>query len=243
MVRAKTLTAPNPILDAMQPRISRGLVACDIRTLRRRAHEIRDRYRGGMTAEIQSRHKLLEDQGLYTPDGGRYTRTSADGSHYFIRAGRHKRPAIRRAILSRRGRKIELAGLLNQSRADGSPAWAIVDPRSRISSGNGGYHEARGGRKPYVCVAGVSVGILGLRDRNRDYEPVGMPPIPQRVRDLIEGLDPKLVRWAGVLYQPESWIERDPDPALIVEYQDVPCEYFALAVWGGDRAQIMEWVD
>lgn len=63
------------------------------------------------------------------------------------------------------------------------------------------------------------------------------------IADRIARKTRKRAMWLGVLYQPESWRQIDPDPALICEYTDLPGEYYALAVWGGDRAKIMEWVD
>lgn len=57
-------------------------------------------------------------------------------------------------------------------------------------------------------------------------------------RDFIDN-----AKWMGILYQPDSWIEINPDPALIVEWKVLPKEYYCLAVWGGDKAQIEEFID
>lgn len=231
MTATKTKTA-DPIEAALSPRITRGLAACDVRDLRRAAQEIRARYRGGLKAEMDSRDTLLANSGLRS-QLRQYSRS-------------HKRPAIRRAILSRRGRKIDLAGLLNLSRADGAPVWAVVDPRKPIDSSNG--TQQQWSQKPSTLhVGGLKIEVPGLRRRKLDYTAVGLPPIPARVRELLTSPDYVKLRsrtvWMGVLYQPDEWTKKKPDPALVVEWIDNPGVYFALAVWGGDRAKIMEWVD
>jgi len=235
---------PAPVVDqasvdlmlAMSPRRTAADVAADIRRLRAQHREMQDRYRGGLPAEMQSRDAALAAAGLHTPRSSYHQR-----SGYTIRAGRSKRPAIRRAWLSRLGRRIDLVALLNQQRPDGSPAWAVVDPRRTIGRDNGARHNHSTNS---LHVGGVGVDPIDLRQYDARQVPSGMPPIPQRVRDLLA--DTKIAgraKWIGVLYQPESWRDVNPDPALVVEWSDVPGEYYALAVWGGDRARIMEWVD
>ena len=226
------------LMLAISPRRTTAEVAADIRRLRAQHRELRDRYRGGLAAETQSCDAALADVGLYSPRSGYHQRAG-----YTIRVGRSKRPAIRKAWLSRLGRRIDLVALLNQQRPDGSPAWAVVDPRRPIDWRNGG-RWVGGSVGSLMYVAGSGIDPYGLRSYSQLQVPSGMPPIPQRVRDMLA--DTKIAsraKWIGVLYQPESWREANPDPALVVEWADVRGEYYALAVWGGDRAAIMEWVD
>src|SRR5438067_1058324 len=67
---------------------------------------------------------------------------------------------------------------------------------------------------------------------------------PAQVRRILANpKTQKRANWVGALYQPESWTERNPDPAVVVEWKDLPGQYFALAVWGADYHRIMEFVD
>lgn len=77
---------------------------------------------------------------------------------------------------------------------------------------------------------------------NRAFGPAGLPPIPQKVREMIAS--PTITRRAnriGILFQPAAWIETNPDPALVVEWRDLPGQFYVLAVWGEDAPQIQEW--
>lgn len=163
----------------------------------------------------------------------------------YDRLRRETRSQIRAAYLSRVGRRIDLVGLLRQRTEGRRPIWTVANPQFEIGSSNGAVES--GGE---VCVKtprGQGVRRIETRRRthqDRDFVPAGMPALPPRVRELAS--DPKVRRraeWIGVLYQPEEWHEVDPDPALVVEWEDRPGEYYALAVWGGDQAQIFEFVD
>lgn len=222
---AETTATPVDLLASLHRRVDARKVKSEVRDLARTAREIIARYRGGLPAEISSRNELLSQLGLRNLRGY---------------SCRHCiRPAIRRAIMRRRGRRIELAGLLKQRRSNGLPAWAIVDPRFPISHANGS--RCNDGS---LYINSRRYRIADLPGDGKEYIPDGMPVLPARVRALVQ--DKKILRrakWIGVLYQPESWREVKPDPAVVAEWLDLPGEYYALAVWGGDRAKIMEWVD
>jgi len=187
------------------------------------------RYRGGLAAETQSLTALRADLRI-----------------------RHRlnRSALRAAKLSREGRPIDIMGLLKQLDAANRPIWAIVDPRKPINSANGNVqtrsHEGRIVTEFVHWPSGTTsqLTVDGGPGGNSAYIPSGIPALPKRVRELVR--DPRIQRRAnriGILYMPETWTEVQPDPALVVEWKDIPGQFFALAVWGGDRARIMEWVD
>lgn len=148
---------------------------------------------------------------------------------------------LRAAYLSRVGRPIDLAGLLRQRRRSGAPRWAVVDPVQPIS-GNNGKFDTDG----QLGIGGKWRDITGLTESDgprRAFLPSGLPSLPPRVRDLAtDDTIRRRANWVGVLYQPDQWREVEPDPALIVEWRDRPGEYFALAIWGGDRGQIEEFL-
>lgn len=152
-----------------------------------------------------------------------------------LKARRH---AVRLTVLRGHGRRIDLRGLLNQSMPNGHPLWAIVDPRLPISRINGSYDS-----DGTIGIGNQWRTIHGVERTKRNFIAQGMPVLPARVREMIGNVDADRINWLGVLYQPDAWEEMKPDPALIVSYKDLPGEYYALAVWGGDRARIMEFVD
>ena len=189
-------------------------------------------YRGGLPAEQQS--------------------ALAATSWYHATAAQQRRTA-RAAALGHRGRRINLSAILGQLDRHGQPRWTIADPRSPISKGEwqGNHYCPPNGLRQREAVAwpnlrrdlDESVTVTGPALKT-DYLPAGIPPIPARVRRLIQ--DPHISRRArrtGILYQPESWAEMRPDPALVVEWDARPGEYYALAVWGGDSAEITEWLE
>lgn len=228
-VQGQQTAVADPIESALSPRMDREEVLDQVRALRTRVREVRERYRGGLPAERQSRDALLVSEDLR-------------GQPQYHARRHSKRTAIRRLLLSLRGRRIDLVSLLSQRRKTGLPLWAVVDPRKEIGSSNG-RHDADG----TLSVGGSYNAVSGLPTRQTAAVPSGVPVLPDRVRQILT--DPALekyrsrARWMGVLYQPESWREVNPDPALVVEWTDRPGEYYALAVWGGDRAAIMEFVD
>ena len=72
--------------------------------------------------------------------------------------------------------------------------------------------------------------------------PSGIPPIPAEARQIIQ--DKRVRRRAEdvlVLYMPEVWAEVDLDPAVVVRWHG-RSDWHCLAVWGGDRAQIEEFM-
>ena len=254
--RSKSAASANPILAALSERTRPQEVLDEVRSLREQNARlatidraaIRERYAGGLPAEAQSA-EILESQ----------ARVEA--------ANLRKR--VRMAVLGRRGRRIDLAAIMRQRRPDGRPAWAIVDPTHPISAtvtyasdGNHYVHPANGEIGSSGDVAWPAI-IRGekihynrwtVRDRRvpglagpelaSGFLPTGLPALPDRVRELVR--DPNVIRRAnriGVLYQPEAWVEVNPDPALVVEWTDRPGEYYALAVWGVDGPAIMEFVD
>jgi hypothetical protein len=209
---------------ALAPQVKREAVIEGLAAIRRESANRRDRYRGGLTAERDSAKALR----------------------------RKARWARRAKIASGRGRQIDLVAILRRNRPDGSPLWALVDPTRPIDASNGHVDDTQAGSRirfadgheGYVGNNRVSYRLIetGLQ-RKKDFQPVGVPALPPRIREIVT--DPRVrskATFVGVLYQPESWVEVDPDPAVIVEWKDLPGKYFALAIWGGDRAQIEEYL-
>lgn len=211
------------IMTHVKRRVSRTTVKAGLKQLRKDQAELRQaehRYDGGLAAEVDSLNRLRNSR---------------------RKAARTKR---RQLYLSRIGRRIHLAELLKQRRQDGTPKWTIVDPAYSMTQIANGKFDTDG--QIYVGMRWVNIkGLEEGRDAPRKaFVPAGMPALPQRVRDLAtDKTIRKRARWVGVLYQPEEWHEVDPDPALVVEWEDIPGEYYALAVWGDDMPQIMEFVD
>lgn len=151
------------------------------------------------------------------------------------------RLAVRRAWLSRQGRPIDLVALLRQTRKDGTPVWSIVDP---TKTGN---QEGKFDTDGTILIGGSWKRFFKDGDPQRPrkaFVPVGIPPLPRQARRLLT--DKKIrerARWVGLLFQPEEWLEVQPDPAVVVEWKDLPDQYFALAVWGHDGPAVMEFVD
>ncbi len=237
-VTVEEVINPQDLMEHTAPKINRRSARARVKSLRRGLSRARARYAGGMASERQS---LTE----------------------YISIARRQ---CRQAMLSSIGRKMDLLGLLGQRKEDGNPVWALVNPLHEIGksgsytpskSGNGyysaaqerdgqysarpaGYHVSTvsGGDQQTVpmdlCIAMDSWGFL---------RPGGMPALPARVRRLVAS--PKIQKraaWIGVLYQPAEWQRANPDPALVVEWRDLPGEYFALAIWGPDYPRIMEFV-
>jgi hypothetical protein len=208
----------NPIEAALAPQVSRETVRAAVLEI---AEQIVDReaaYAGGLAAEKQSAKQFRDAA----------------------------KARMRAAVFAGRGRRIDLAALLRQANADGDPIWAVVDPAMPISrydrARNGYLDRMSDGTKVHVG-GKVALTLTGNRAKN-DLLPAGLPPLPAAARKIAT--DPKVRKhavWVGVLYQPEEWVKVNPDPAVVVEWKDRPGEYFALCVWGGDRAAIMEFVD
>jgi len=148
------------------------------------------------------------------------------------------RAEVRSIHMSGIGRRIDLIALLRQRDQQGRPVWTVADPKESVGRYNGiisgdgilhvGYHEVETGRPT---------------GGGKTFDPSPLPPLPQEARDLAT--DPWIRRrasWVGVLYQPQTWREVHPDPAIVVEWKSRPGEYYCLAVWGGDRAVIEEFV-
>lgn len=180
---------------------------------------------------------------------------------------------LRSAHLSGLGRRIDLLALLNEQReVEGrlQPVWALVDPRQPIGPGNESHahreaERAAGWSEPQVSwipmgdgryAKGISVGGAAVpvqydctvrhdsaMSGYQSMRVTGIPALPARVRELLSRPALRQARMVGLLYQPAEWQQVRPDPALVVEWTDLPGEYYALAVWGGDRARIMEFVD
>lgn len=213
------------LLSALQPRVGKLVTKGRIRSIRDRFASQRLAYSGGLPAEQQS----LESARV------------------------HVHNQIRAEFFGQVGRRIDLMSLLCQQGADGNPLWALVDPLHTIGWLNGRVSEKG---KRVIPDAEVQVGelerssqVFSLLARfskplDESFDPIGLPPLPQRVRELA--INQKIRRqafWVGVLYQPDQWAAVDPDPALIVQWKDRPGEYHALAVWGVDGPAILEFVD
>lgn len=244
--KGEAAAVANPIEAALLgPRSTRGQIACEVRDLRREFQAIRARYAGGLPAELQSRDALLVERGLKTAAP---TVTYSSDSAAARRRRHMPRRAIRAAMAKQQGRPIDLIGLLRQRRPNGQPVWSLADPRQPLGRNNGAWYWPDRGVAAAVVYCRkdshrIYAGPGGPSD-NIDLVAPGLPPLPARVRELFA--DPKLAarcKWMAVLFQPAEWVEVNPDPAVIVEYTDLPGKYFALAIWGGDRARIAEWVD
>lgn len=221
MTTANQARAKDPnILAHTTKRPHRRKVACAMQRLLARNRANRQRYANGLPAERSARRAQLN-------------RTKAEA---------------RRLILSRRGRRINLQLLLRQRREDGKPRWALVDPLHKPGKDgvNGNY--TNDGDVWIKWADGLYYGsygaLIAVGSKARNVSPIGgFPALPPKVRALIT--DPavrKRADWVGVLYQPDEWEEPNPDPALVVKWTGVE-GHFALAVWGGDRPAIMEFID
>lgn len=158
------------------------------------------------------------------------------------------RLAARKAWVSRKGRPIDLVALLKQSRPDGLPLWALADPMRasdqnvRVDSGGDyvvGNNNACGNYDNKLSSV-IKVG----RKTGRSMRPAdGIPPLPPVARRIVIDKDiRRRAHFVHLLYQPAEWLQVNPDPAIVVEWIDLPGQYFALCVWGADRPQIMEFV-
>lgn len=161
-------------------------------------------------------------------------------------AGKAARLQAKRLMLSRKGRKINLAALLNMRREDGKPVWTVADPMHAADQpwkvdGRIFKKSGYGGR---IQIGGEDREIVGLKEPPTELRPVGgIPPLPATARKLAT--DPKIRKraaWVGLLYQPDEWLEVNPDPAIVVEWKDLPGEYYCLCCWGVDGPAIMEFV-
>lgn len=209
--------------DLLAPRESKMTVR---RAWRQARRELRsalrqsDLYLGGQPAELASRESLRRA------------------------ALRAARLACRRAWTARQGRRIDLAALLNHRRADGTPVWTIGDPAVPTAIANN-YPEGRRDIDGSLYIGRRWRTIPGVKPGGASMTPTGgVPPLPAVARRLLT--DRRIRRravWVGLLYQPEGWAAPKPDPAVVVEWECRPGEYYALAVWGPDRPRIMEWVD
>lgn len=172
----------------------------------------------------------------------------------------------REAYWSGQGRRMDLPLLLRQRRADGRPVWCLIDYTYPIGSTfaeakhdrNGCYFPAmrwsgRDGERPagfYVAASHMlswtscCVVPLELPGIESGLAPAGVPPVPRKADRIARS--PRIrgrANWVGLLFQPDEWTERRPDPAIVVEWSALPGQYYALAVWGGDYHRIMEFVD
>lgn len=183
----------------------------------------REAYAGGLEAERQS-WREIQSQGL---------------------------ARIRAAHLRGVGRPIDLIALLRQRNSHGMPIWAYADPARRLSSRNGGVmgsgnvaiapatRENAEKEKDHVIVTGRSFS----ETPGRTFIPQGIPAIPARAREILQnGWIRQRAACIGILFQPQAWAEVDPDPAIVVEWRDLPGEHFCLAVWGDDRPAIEEFI-
>lgn len=209
------------ILSHCDRRVNRRTVKQTIRRALAEFRAVREQaraYDGGLPLEKRSRKHLLAS------------------------AVAAARKTARMIYVSRIGRRIDLAALLNERRPDGYPLWTVVDPAYRDT-----YYQGEEGRRSSsaVKVGGSYRSISGLRNQETTVEPGGhVPALPRQARRLLT--DSRIRRraaWVGLLYQPQEWREVRPDPAVVVEWKDLPGEYYALAVWGHDGPRIMEFVD
>lgn len=220
-----TVLNRGPIVAALDRRVDRRTTARAVRDAERTlAAELAAivPYEGGLPLEVQS--------------ASRRAKAARDAAEL----------VLRRAWCRRRGRKIDLAALLNRRRADGFPAWAVVDPLQPMGSE---YSNGKFDTDGTIHVSGWRT-IPGITKITRNgqtlaYQPQGgIPPLPPAARKAVtDATVRKLAKWVGLLYQPEEWLEVRPDPAVVVEWADLPGEFYALCVWGHDRHRIMEFID
>ena len=203
---------------ALAPRVSKETTRSRIRELAERLKAGQAAYRGGLAAERQS----------------------AEAQRVALKA------QMRASYFAGLGRRIDLSALMAKACADGKPKWAVADPTQPLSDTNGAYDRfgnalvARHSHASYWVYSDIHVD----HKKFANVRAAGLPALPPRVRQLAtDQRIRKHARWVGVVYQPESWTEINPDPALVVEWKERPGEYYALAVWGGDRPEIMEFVD
>lgn len=152
-----------------------------------------------------------------------------------------------------RSQQIDLFGLLKMRTAKGFPVWSFVSPYYSLTEsyimGSGDYviRENFGYRSETVFLR-TNTPINGFSSGDT-FKAKSFPILPDRVREMIK--DPKnesKARFMGVLYKQEDWAitkapEQPRDPALIVQWRDVP-GYFCLAIWGReDRPQIQEFIN
>jgi hypothetical protein len=258
-VSQSTSSSVSPLVSALtDPRPQRRSVRAKIRRVRRQLDASRrDRrellalYRGGLHGEQLA--------------AGEVRRVGRE-------VMRRHRQQVRAIYLGRVGRRIDLMSLLALSRPDGTPCWTVADPLDKGNGQYVHYMRPEGmgaGNTSYMSsvlpgdIVGQTV-IVGTEKGETIFTPHcrgdrspgnlgrhvrpqgGLPPLPPAVRKLAR--DTKIRRrakWIGVLYQPTAWEELrpNPDPALVVEWKDLPGEYYALAVWGHDGPRIMEFVD
>jgi hypothetical protein len=183
------------------------------REIKQRYREHRAAYAGGLPAEQQTLKNLASATAL----------------------------ELRQNHLRQIGRPIDLKALLGQRDAKRRPIWTVANPLQPIDTYNGCVKndgdvlvQGKGTRR-------ISTGKA--THSGKDFVPTGFPALPDKARKIIrnERLQ-QYAAWIGVLYQPDGWAEKK-DPAVIVEWTDLPGEYFCLAIWGGDRAQIEEFVE
>jgi hypothetical protein len=215
----ESMTA-STINEALHDPVDRATVEQNVQSAVNNHRHFRSMYQGGLTAERQSWNHLRKQT----------------------------RSAIRAAYLPGIGRKIELIDLLSQRDKANAPIWTIVDPAREIGSTNGQVT-----REGYVRIQPIIRTIepyrLGYqylethRSCNKHCIPSGIPSLPQKARSIITNFRiRRLATWIGVLFQPDTWYEANPDPAIVVEWKDLPNEYFCLAIWGSDRPNIEEFI-
>lgn len=155
---------------------------------------------------------------------------------------------VKEAVFRTKGREIDLIALLSSGWNNGSPGWALINPlHDRIGAYNGRVeigvntavftvfsHE----ENTTVDIRIHSENISDEGGRRFDPEPPAI--LPDRVRELAQKVA-RRTKWLGILYKPQGWKQPKADPALIVEWKGIPNRYFALAVWGADRARIEEY--
>lgn len=157
------------------------------------------------------------------------------------------------------GRKIDLEFLLRQMNKNRDPIWALVDPTKQLGRYNG---RVVVGKRRMIYQIGradedrqwpnTSITITTNEPwwanfyQTVDKQPTGFPVLPKRIRELV--LDKSIRKdasFVAVLYKCSDWTTSKvipADPAIIMEWKSLPKEYYALAIWGGDRAEIMEFV-
>lgn len=152
------------------------------------------------------------------------------------------------------GREINLISLLELSIGStlggAKPMWAFANPLFKLGEYNGRVQNAFSLRNYYtICNGGFVLNrmVRQLTVNNSSggsaiFRPSNIPVLPSQARKIVQNKNiQKQSDFIGLLYQPDSWTETNPDPAIIVQWKGCN-KYHLLAVWGHDRGLIEEFI-
>lgn len=149
--------------------------------------------------------------------------------------------------------EIDLISLLRMRTKSNMPTWSLVSPQHPIKEsfvrGTGTYSIPRieiDSMYGYRLEINTGKTIPGLVYYEHALYPKSFPVLPDKVREMIRQYKYDTV-FMGILYKESDWEIAEvpkavPDPALIVQWKGIEDKYFCLAIWGGDRSEIQEFV-